>query len=143
TRENIVRRVRFGEVGPGTAVRRTQPRREESSDGDTYERTLELIGEGKSFEEIAEVRGLTTASILRHIMVLAGDGHALDLSEHLNAELLPKVREVAADWEVGNPLAALKEKLPIHFSYDDLKLHLAHLLVERHGGGPKSTITSS
>ncbi len=131
TRENIVRRVRFGEVGPGTAVRRTQPRREESSDGDTYERTLELIGEGKSFEEIAEVRGLTTASILRHIMVLAGDGHALDLSEHLNAELLPKVREVAADWEVGNPLAALKEKLPIHFSYDDLKLHLAHLLVER------------
>lgn len=131
--DSFARRVRFGEAGAVPPVRRRSVAAREDLGGaaDTYERTLELLQQGKSFEEIATERGLTTASILRHLMVLADDGHALDLSGYVKEEWLPRIREVAGDWEVGKPLAPLKEQLPIHLSYDELKLHLAFILGER------------
>ena len=98
---------------------------------DTYLRTLRLHREGKDFREIAEKRGLTTSSVLRHLMVLAHNGYELDLEKHADGKLLPELRDIAEDWEPGDPLKELKESLTTPCNYSELKLNLAIMLSER------------
>lgn len=97
----------------------------------TYFRTLELVKKGLSYQEIARQRGLTSASVLRHFMVLADRGYSLNLTAHQDQDFLPKLREVATHWTLGDPLAPLKEQLSDSYTYDALKLHLAIVLEER------------
>ncbi|MFU8805096.1 MAG: RecQ family ATP-dependent DNA helicase, partial [Bradymonadaceae bacterium] len=130
--ENMERRFRVGEPPP-RATSTSSPGTTSSSagSGDTYLTTLEFLREGLSYKEIADRRGLSPQSILRHVMVLADQGHTLDLSDALDGRILPMLRELAEDWKMGDPLAPLKEALPDSCNYATLKLNLAHILMER------------
>ena len=132
-------------IGAGSASATGSPKRSTSASSistahvhndadlsDTYLRTLILAQQGLGFKEIAEERGLTTSSVLRHFMVLADHGHDLDLESHKDGRILPELREIASDWKLGDPLAPLKESLSASCDYTSLKLHLAILLGERH-----------
>lgn len=101
--------------------------------GDTYLRTLKLARGGLGFRDIADQRGLTNASVLRHFMVLASRGYELELDEHADGGLLPELRTVAEEWNPGDPLKPLKNQLSTPCNYTTLKLNLAILLGERHG----------
>ncbi len=122
---------------PGAARRAaatTKKRATRSATGplaDTYLRTLQMVRDGLDYKAIAERRGLTTGSVLRHFLVLAGQGHDLGIDAHRDGAILPELREIAADWTPGDPLKPLKEELTAICDYDELKLNLAILLSER------------
>ncbi len=99
---------------------------------DTYLHTLKLANQGLDFRQIADKRGLTTQSVLRHFMVLTGRGYELDLEDQADELLLADLREAARDWTVGDPLKPLKHRLSTPCNYTTLKLNLAILLAERH-----------
>lgn len=98
---------------------------------DTYLRTLRRHRDGEDIDAIASARGLTKSSVLRHLMVLAHFGYDLDLSDYADDKLLPELREIAPDWEPGDPLRELRDTLSTSCNYDDLKLNLAIMLSER------------
>ncbi|MEM1347941.1 MAG: helix-turn-helix domain-containing protein, partial [Myxococcota bacterium] len=99
--------------------------------GDTYAVTLEMFKSGHSFAEIARARDVKVQTILRHLLVLADRGETFDLSQHIKPELLGRVREAAAEWTYGQALAPVKGAAG-YCTYDDLKIHLAQVLMERH-----------
>ncbi len=109
--------------GGGTSLR--------SSDSDTYAETLTMIQQGDSPAEIAQARGVTMQTVLRHLMVLADRGDRFDLTPHLEPRLLEAIREAAKDWSYGDALSPVKDASPA-CTYDELKLHLTQLLMERH-----------
>ncbi len=100
--------------------------------GDTYLRTLQLAHQGLDYGDIADERGLTASSVLRHFMVLANQGYELDLANYADEALLAELREAAIDWKPGDPLKPLKQSLSTSCNYTALKLNLAILLDERH-----------
>lgn len=100
---------------------------------DVYRPTLELLQKGKSLDEIAQSRGVKLQTILRHLMVMADRGDRFDLSDYIKPRLLEAIRAAARDWRYGDALATVKEASPA-CSYDDLKIHLAQILMERAGG---------
>ena len=126
--ESLLRHV--DSVGAGD---RSGSGAQKKSVGDTYLRTLKLLGDGLDYEAIADERGLTTSSVLRHLMVLSHAGYAIDLDAEGDEALLEELRDVAADWEPGDPLNPLKEALSTPCSYTTLKLNLAILLGEPDG----------
>ncbi|RAL20342.1 recombinase RecQ [Lujinxingia litoralis] len=99
--------------------------------GETYLRTFALAREGHDYQSIAEQRGLTPSSVLRHFLKLAEHGYPLPLQDHADGRLLPELREVASDWSSHDKLADLKERLSTPCDYDTLKLNLAIVLQER------------
>ncbi len=98
---------------------------------DTYLKTLRLRKEGLEPDEIADRRGLTKSSVLRHFIVLAAEGYSLQLDNHADDELLAELREAADDWAPGDRLKPLKQSLSTSCNYTDLKLNLAILAGER------------
>lgn len=104
--------------------------------GDTYLKTLRLHGEGMNYSQIADERGLTESSVLRHFIVLADHGYELEIEADGDDELLDELRTVAADWSPGDELKPLKQKLSIPCSYSELRLNLAILLGESDDEAP-------
>lgn len=98
---------------------------------DIYSETLGYLQEGKTFDEIANLREVTRQTVLRHLMVLGDRGEVFDLSEHIDADILEDVREAAKGWTYGEPLGPLKKRLRVNCSYEKLKIHLAQVLMER------------
>ncbi len=98
---------------------------------DTYLRTLKRRREGLNHDQIAEDRGLTVNSVLRHYIALADAGYELDIDDEADDALLDELRDVAADFAPGDPLKELKESLSTPCSYTTLKLNLAILVGER------------
>ncbi len=137
--QQLAMRLSFGAQSPtrptssstSTSAPRAPTISAEGASSDTYERTLDMVRQGMDYDEIAKERGLTSASVLRHFMVLANDGHAIDLEGHLDGQILPMLRDAAQDWVFGAPLAPLKERMPASCTYDALKIHLVQILMER------------
>ena len=96
----------------------------------TYVDTLAMLRQGQSPAEIASVRGVQTQTILRHLMVIADHGEPVDLSAYIDPTLLEGVRDAADGWSYGEALGPIKRKAP-KCTYDDLKLHLAQVLIDR------------
>ncbi len=98
----------------------------------TYVDTLAMIRQGKSPAEIGRARGVQTQTILRHLQIIADHGAKMDLSAWIDPTLLEGVRDAAEGWTYGEAIGPLKRKAP-KCTYDDLKLHLAQVLLDRHG----------
>ncbi len=98
---------------------------------DTYLKTLRLLRDGHSLDDIADKRGLTANSILRHLLTLAHHGHHFDIDMQTDPQLLDTLGAIAPDWEPGDPLQPLKEKVDDRVSYRRLKLHLVRLIMDR------------
>jgi ATP-dependent DNA helicase RecQ len=101
---------------------------------DTYLATLRMLEEGKDLQQIATARSVSAQTVLRHLMVLADAGEQLVLDPWINADLMARVRTAAQGWSYGEPLANVKAGAE-PCTYDSLKIHLAQLLLERHGHG--------
>lgn len=105
---------------------------------DTYGETLEMIQQGHNLESIAEARDVKMQTVLRHLMVLADRGETFDLGDLINPTLLEAIRKAASDWTYGDALSPVKDSAPA-CTYDELKLHLAQILLERHAQQPQTS----
>ena len=114
---------------PSKVDRGTRSGRRYTRTGETYQKTLRLLREGFSVEEIAEERDLSPRTVSNHIVTLAANGEELDLE--VEAERMKQLREVAGDWEDGDRLSPVKEALSEDWTYPMLKRHLAAMLQER------------
>ena len=113
---------------PGDVVRRERRSRSPRKNGQygTAEETLVLAREGLSIKEMAERRGLATATIGAHLEKLIAAGELDDLGRWLDAEVLDGIVE-AADGEPIDRLAPLKERMGDRVSYEELRLARAWL----------------
>ena len=106
----------------GTAAKKTAPALE----------TLSLLAAGKSFEEIAQIRGRQVATVVNAVANLVESG----LLEFQQAWIDPTRQSVieAACGQLGfERLRPLKDALPPEITFDEIRLVVARLRREQEG----------
>jgi ATP-dependent DNA helicase RecQ len=124
----VTPRASRGAAGSGRSGSSTRRR---TTTGSTIDETLALLQEGNDYREVASLRDIQPRTILNHMMQLAERGESLDVAGEVRDDVLVALRTHAADWTTDNALRPLKDALPMNCSYDELKLALVALLMER------------
>ena len=100
--------------------------------------TLQLLKEGKSFSEIAAIRGRQVSTVLNAVAGLVENGQAEFSSEWIDRNKLAVIEAACA--RVGldqlDRLRPLKDALPPEITYDEIRLVVARL--RRQQSGSKS-----
>jgi len=91
---------------------------------ETYQKTLAMINDGLTPEEIADQRGMAEGTIYGHLSKLIGAGE-IDISKLMSPDQLDKVMH-AMDEISFKSLSELKVALDDQYTYDVLRLVLAH-----------------
>jgi ATP-dependent DNA helicase RecQ len=98
--------------------------------------TRELLGEGRTFEEIAQIRGRKVSSVVDMVVKLIEEGEIKFEAKWLSAERYAQI--AAAVEKFGKErLKAVKEALPGEISYEEIRLVAAHLRMEKKEGRGK------
>jgi len=93
----------------------------------TYEQTLALLKEGKSIEEIAKIRQFSKGTISTHCARLIQQ-EKLELTQVMDGKMINALSDIFDEYE-GGSLSPLKEQVGSKYSWDELKLYQASLLV--------------
>jgi hypothetical protein len=93
----------------------------------TQEKTLELLHEGKTVQEIARERQLSAQTINSHFVYLI-KAEQIVLEDVMEAERIQELAALFEDFE-GTSLTPLKEKLGNLATWDELKLYQAAMQV--------------
>jgi len=101
--------------------------------------TMRLLNEGKSFEEIAEVRGRQLSTVINAVAALVEKGE-IEFQPQWIDRSKQSVTEAACA-QVGGlgrieRLRTLKDVLPPEITYDEIRLVVAHLRRDRRGAIP-------
>jgi ATP-dependent DNA helicase RecQ len=104
--------------------------------------TLQLLAEGKTFEDIARIRGRQIATVVNAVAGLVEKGELEFRPEWIDRNKLAVIE--AAFGSLGlerlERLKTLKDALPPEITYDEIRLVVARL--RREGGGKQSRLTS-
>ena len=101
------------------------------------EDTLQLLQEGRTFEEIAQIRGRKITTVVEMVAKLMEDGEIEFDAKWLIAERYAQI--AAAIQEFGKErLKPVKEALPEEFTYAEIRLVAAHLRVNAKSKVPQS-----
>jgi uncharacterized protein YpbB len=92
----------------------------------TYEITLDLLHQGKTLEEIARERQLSTNTVNNHFVHLI-KAEKIELEDVMEAERLAIIRDLL-EGRVISSLTAIMEELDGLLSWDELKLYQASTL---------------
>ncbi len=96
------------------------------------EETLRLLSEGKTLEEIAQIRGRQISTVVSAIANLVETGQVELQSEWVSKEKLSVIEAACA--KVGmERLKALKDVLPPEITYDEIKLVVGKIRREKAG----------
>ena len=93
----------------------------------TYDQTLEMLKEGKSVEEIARERQLGETTNYAHCVRLIRL-EKLELDEVLERDRINALSDVFDEYN-GMSLTPLKEKVGNDFTWEELKLYQASLII--------------
>jgi ATP-dependent DNA helicase RecQ len=94
------------------------------------EDTLQLLQEGRTFEEIAQIRGRKVSSVVDLVVKLVEDGEVSFDSKWLSAERYAQI--ASAMHQFGKErLKPVKEALPEEITYGEIRLVAAHLRVHQ------------
>lgn len=111
--------------------RQTKSKKKKQTTGEpkknTVEATFELWQQNKTIEEIAEARNFTIATIYSHLTKLITNGK-ISLTDVLSADKITQLEAAFLDYEEEG-LSAMKEKVGDQFSWDELRLYRASILV--------------
>jgi ATP-dependent DNA helicase RecQ len=88
--------------------------------------TMRLLREGKTLEEIAQIRGRRYSTIASMVSDLVERGFIEFQPGWVEAGRRAKIEEAAATIGLG-PLRPLKDALPLDFSYEEIRLVVSHL----------------
>lgn len=103
-----------------TEIRPTETTKEDNVD--RYKLTYECYLEDLSLKEMADRRGYTISTIINHLQRCEIDGQAVDWSRFID-DPINEERILDAIREAGvQRLKAVKDLLPAHISYDDIRL---------------------
>lgn len=105
-----------------------QPKQKKVRKGSTYDTTLELIRSGKSIEEAARERQLSVGTISTHCVRLIKQ-EKLDLSDVMPKERIAALYDLFESHYDGGSLGTIKDLAGDTFSWDELKLYQASLLL--------------
>jgi uncharacterized protein YpbB len=90
------------------------------------EDTLQLLAEGRTFEEIAQIRGRKVNSVVDMVVKLMEEGKLKFEAKWLSAERYAQI--AAAIQQVGKGrLKPVKEALPEEITYEEIRLVASHL----------------
>jgi len=106
------------------SIQKKKSKKEKKS---TYDKTLSFIKEGLSISEIAKERQLSIGTISTHCARLI-KLEKIELSDVMEAKMRNKLSDFFDDYD-GGSLTPLKERAGNQFTWDDLKLYQASLLV--------------
>jgi hypothetical protein len=95
--------------------------------GSTYDKTLESIKAGVSIGDIAKERQLSSSTIYSHCERLIRM-EKIELNEIMDAKRINQLSDVFDEYD-GKSLTALKEKYGTKFTWDELKLYRASLII--------------
>ena len=103
------------------------------------EDTLELLQEGRTFEEIAQIRGRKVSSVIDLVVKLMEEGEVSFDPKWLRAERYEQI--AAAVRQFGKErLKPVKEALPEDITYEEIRLVAADLRLKQKSGGPAAVI---
>ncbi len=90
------------------------------------EDTLQLLGEGRTFEEIAQIRSRKVSSVVSLVVKLMEEGELKFEAKWLGAERYAQI--ASAIQQFGKErLKPVKEALPEEVTYEEIRLVAAHL----------------
>ncbi|WP_017727609.1 ATP-dependent DNA helicase RecQ, partial [Halalkalibacterium ligniniphilum] len=98
----------------------TEARKPTGTDQQSYLLSAKLFKDGKSVGEIAGERALTEITVQNHLLKAQREGHPLDLALYVEEEKR-KLIEAAAEKVGSERLKPLKEYLPDHITYEDIR----------------------
>jgi ATP-dependent DNA helicase RecQ len=102
------------------------------------EDTLELLQEGRTFEEIAQIRGRKVSSVLDLVVKLMDEGEVSFDPKWLSAERYEQI--AAAVRQFGKErLKPVKEALPEEISYEEIRLVAADLRLNQRSARTPAT----
>jgi len=125
-----LQQYREGARAEARAARRTAPALE----------TLGLLGEGKSLEEIAEIRGRQLSTVVNTVATLVESGQVEFQAAWIDPNKQSVITAACSGVDVAKlqRLKPLKESLPPEITYDEIRLVLSHL--RREAGKSKTSI---
>jgi hypothetical protein len=106
---------------------KTEKRQERKKKKSTYEVTLEMVRDGMSIKDIARERQLSKQTITTHCARLIQQ-EKIELRDVMESKKINALYDVFDDYE-GGSLSDLKEQVGNKFTWDDLKLYQASLLI--------------
>lgn len=113
----------FVQLKTKTTRKKTTKEKKES----TYDVTLKLIKKGNSIEYIARERQLSTGTISAHCVRLLKT-EKIDLKDVMDSKRINELYDVFEEYE-GGSMTPLKDKVGEDYTWDELKLYQASLLV--------------
>jgi ATP-dependent DNA helicase RecQ len=113
-------RFRNGERASAVPAKKTAPAIE----------TLRLLAEGKTFEEIAQIRERQIATVVNGVASLVEQGHLEFRPEWVDRNRLPII-EAACAQHGTERLKNLKDALPPEITYEEIRLVVARLRREK------------
>src|SRR5580700_1503622 len=125
------------EFGRGTRVIK-----QEEDKAKPREETMRLLAEGRTFEEIAKVRGRQVESVVEMVIKLLEKGEIEFQPNWVKPERQAQIEE--ACMRLGfERLKMLKDALPAEISYEEIKLIAARLRMEQEGPSVESSNAGS
>ena len=108
--------------------RTSEPRKSRSvrRPGSTYAKTLGLLRQGLTLNEIATQRGLSSGTVIGHLERLAAHGERVDVSRQLEPERFDSIRQEIERSETSW-LSEIRDALGDGYSYDEIRLVRLHL----------------
>lgn len=94
--------------------------------GDSQKLTLSLFNEGKSIQEIAQERNLSTSTVESHLVAFILTGE-LSVDVLVSAEKVQYLSSVLKSESAQLSFSAIKEKLPPEYTYMDIRAVMNHL----------------
>jgi uncharacterized protein YpbB len=108
-------------------VMKSAKKKKDKSKISTYEQTLVMIHEGKTVPEIAKIRLLGESTIYNHLAKLIQE-EKIQLKLLFSDEKIEELAQVFQKFE-NESISTIKEKTGDQFSWDELKLFRASLIV--------------
>ena len=107
-------------------VRGARAARQEEEKAKPAEETMKLLAEGRTFQEIAQVRGRQVGSVVELVVRLMEKGELEFQPNWVDAEKQAQIEEACT--RIGfERLKSLKDVLPAAISYEEIRLVAAHL----------------
>jgi len=114
----------------GEFVRGARAARQEEEKAKPAEETMRLLAEGRTFEEIAKVRGRQVGSVVELVVRLMEKGELEFQRSWVDAEKQAQIEEACTRFGFER-LKPLKDALPAAISYEEIRLVAAHVRLEQ------------
>ncbi len=106
--------------------RERKPRGTKKVKGDTHKESLKLFKEGKSVQEIAQLRGMAKTTVEGHLSTFVAKGQ-LDVEEFVSVEKIKKIIAATKELDTFN-LTPIKAALGDNYSYGEIRMAIASYL---------------